>query len=485
MSAEPLIFELSSEGRTALSWPTLDVPEKSVSAYIPDGDIRSDLPLPEVAEIDIIRHFTHLSSRNYGVDTGFYPLGSCTMKYNPKINEQIAALNGFSAAHPYQDESTVQGILQILFEMQSFLTEISGMDAVTLQPVAGAHGELTAMMIFKKHHERAGEGHRSVVIVPDSSHGTNPATAARCGYKIRKVQSGPDGLVDVDALASALDGEVAAMMLTNPNTIGLFESRIEAISKMVHDAGALFYCDGANMNAIMGITRPGDAGFDAMHFNPHKTFASPHGGGGPGSGPVAVKSFLADLLPGPTVGYRDEKYYLKADGPDSIGRVHSFYGNVAVLLRAYAYIRALGASGVRSASENAVLNANYLLHRLKDTYEIPFGTRCMHEFVISACHRKECKVRALDIAKRLIDYGVHPPTIYFPLIVAEALMIEPTETESLRTLDAFAEVLLKIDEEAQTDPQLLQHAPHDTPVSRLDEALAARKPELRWTAPGD
>jgi glycine dehydrogenase subunit 2 len=485
MSAEPLIFELSSKGRYGITWPPVDVPERPTSDLIDAEDLRDELPLPEVSQIDVIRHFTHLSSKNYGVDTGFYPLGSCTMKYNPKINEEIVRLPGLSAMHPYQDESSAQGILHLLYDMQSFLAEIGGMDAVTLQPAAGAHGELTAMMIFKRHHERAGEGHRNVVIVPDSSHGTNPATAARCGYKIRKIQSGPDGLVDLDALAAALTDDVAAMMLTNPNTLGLFETSIEKIAKMVHDAGALFYCDGANMNAILGITRPGDAGFDAMHFNPHKTFSGPHGGGGPGSGPVAVKSFLADCLPSPTVNCAGGKYYLDFDHPNSIGRVHSFYGNIAVLVRAYAYILSLGARGLRFTSENAVLNANYLLHRISEKYEVPFGNRCMHEFVISACHRKECGVRALDIGKRLIDYGVHPPTTYFPLIVAEALMIEPTETESIETLDAFADAMLKIDEEAATQPELLEHAPHITPVSRLDETLAARKPELRWIAPGD
>ena len=485
MTTEPTIFERSSPGRVGISWPAVDVPERPVEQLLGRENLREELPLPEVSQVDVVRHYTHLSSVNYGVDTGFYPLGSCTMKYSPKVNEEIAALPGFSALHPYQDEETSQGILQVLYDVQRFLAEIGGMDAVTLQPAAGAQGEFTALMLFKRHHERVGEAHRRIVIVPDSSHGTNPATAARCGYEIVKVNSGPDGLADVSALSSELSGDVAAVMLTNPNTLGLFESRVTDMSRMIHDAGALLYCDGANMNAILGINRPGDMGFDAMHFNLHKTFSAPHGGGGPGSGPVAVKGFLERYLPVPTVGFEDGRYFLDYDRPESIGRVHSFYGNIGVIVKAYAYILNLGAEGLRSVSENAVLNANYLLSKIASAYDVPYGRRCMHEFVASALRYKDSGVRALDIAKRLMDYGFHPPTMYFPLIVPEALMIEPTETESIETLDAFAEAMLAIGREAQSQPELVHSAPHTAPVSRLDEAEAARRLELRWSDAGD
>ncbi|HEY3298685.1 MAG TPA: aminomethyl-transferring glycine dehydrogenase subunit GcvPB, partial [Armatimonadota bacterium] len=373
MNDQQTIFELSSPGRKAISWPEIDVPMRSPEDYLGAENVRAELTLPEVSQIDVIRHFTGLSEINFGVDTGFYPLGSCTMKYNPKINDQIAAMPGFCDTHPYQSQHLSQGILRVLYDMQNILAEIGGMDAVTLQPAAGAHGELTALMVFKRHLERIGEGHRRYVIVPDSSHGTNPATAARCGFEIMKVPSGPDGLVDPTVLADELHEGVAAVMLTNPNTLGLFESRILQISEMVHEAGALLYCDGANMNAVLGITRPGDAGFDAMHFNLHKTFASPHGGGGPGSGPVAVKKFLEPYLPAPTVQHADGRYFLDYGQEDSIGSVHSFYGNVTVVLRAYAYVMALGAKGLRAASENAVLNANYLLNLIADHYDVPYG----------------------------------------------------------------------------------------------------------------
>ncbi len=481
---EPTIFERTSPGRTGVLLPGFDVSQHPIEDLIGAENLRQDLPLPEVSQIDVIRHYTHLSSINYGVDTGFYPLGSCTMKYNPKINEEIASRPGLSHLHPYQPEDLSQGILRLLYDMQEYLASIGGMDACTLQPAAGAQGELTALMVFKRRHERAGEGHRHIVIVPDSSHGTNPATAARCGYEVKKIESGPDGRVDCSILADALSNEVAAVMLTNPNTLGLFESNARRIAELVHDAGALLYCDGANMNAILGIHRPGDAGFDAMHFNLHKTFAGPHGGGGPGSGPIAVKDFLAPYLPAPIAAYTDGRYHLDYDRPESIGRVHSFYGNIGVIVRAYIYILSLGASGLRSVSENAVLNANYLLSKVIGAYDVPYGTRCMHEFVASATKQKGLGVKALDIAKRLIDYGFHPPTIYFPLIVHEALMIEPTETESIETLDAFAETMLKIAEEAQTDPGIITAAPHNTPVTRLDEASAARNMVLKWT-PGD
>lgn len=484
MTAEPTIFEYSSPGRSGTSWPPTDVPERPAGEYLGDEDLRTKLPLPEVSQVDVIRHFTHLSSANYGVDTGFYPLGSCTMKHSPKVNEAAAALPGLSDIHPYQDEGLSQGVLRILHEMQSFLAEIGGMDAVTLQPAAGAQGEFTALMLFKRHHERVGEGHRRIVIVPDSSHGTNPATAARCGFEAKQVPSAPDGLVDVSALESELSADVAAVMLTNPNTLGLFESQAEEVSELVHDSGAFLYCDGANMNAILGAHRPGDAGFDAMHFNLHKTFSAPHGGGGPGSGPVAVKKVLEPYLPVPTVGLENGRYFLDRDRPESIGRVHSFYGNVGVIIKAYAYILSLGAQGLRSVSENAVLNANYLLSKIVSAYEVPYGLRCMHEFTASASKQKAQGVRALDIAKRLMDYGFHPPTIYFPLIVPEAFMIEPTETESVETLDAFADAMLAIAEEAESDPGLVRSAPHATPTTRLDETAAARNLELRWNDTG-
>jgi len=485
MNREPTIFELSVPGRVGVCLPEPDVPIVFADEVLGGENLRADLPLPELSQVDIVRHFTRLSRMNYGIDTGMYPLGSCTMKYNPKITEEIAALPGLSRLHPFQDEELSQGILRLLFEMQRYLAQISGMDAVTLQPAAGAQGELTALMVFKRFHERAGEGNRHIVVVPDSSHGTNPATAARCGYDVVKIPSGADGIVDMDELSKALSNEVAAVMLTNPNTLGLFESDIATISQLVHEAGALMYCDGANMNAILGIHRPGDGGFDAMHFNLHKTFSAPHGGGGPGSGPVAVKSFLAPYLPTPMVAEENGRYLLDNDRPDSIGSLHAFYGNIGVIVKAFFYILNLGASGLRAVSENAVINANYLLSRVSPAVDVPYGSRCMHEFVASANRQKAHGVRALDIAKRLMDHGFHPPTVYFPLIVPEALMIEPTETESLETLDAFANALLAIAKEAEVDPETVRSAPHTTIVSRLDEATAARKLELRWTQDGD
>lgn len=483
MSVDKPIFEYSSPGRTGAALPEPDVPTAPLDEYLGVENLRGDLALPELSQIDVIRHFMRLSCANYSVDRGFYPLGSCTMKYNPKINEEVASQPGFAEVHPYTDESLVQGTLEALYETQEFIKTITGFDAVTLQPPAGAQGEFTAMMIFKRHHERSGQSQRRIVIVPDSSHGTNPATAARCGYEVVKIASGPDGQVDLDALHSALSDETAAVMLTNPNTLGLFEAKIEKICDMVHDAGALLYCDGANMNAVMGYYRPGDNGFDAMHLNLHKTFSTPHGGGGPGSGPVAVKKYLEPYLPVPTVACKDGRYYLDYHRPDSIGRVHGFYGNIAVVLRAYAYILSLGADGLKAVSENAVLNANYLLCRIKSAYEVPYGSRCMHEFVASAAKQRPHGAKALDIAKRLIDFGFHPPTIYFPLIVSEALMIEPTETESIETLDAFADAMLAIAREAETEPETAQSAPHNAPIRRLDEAEAARHPQLRWTPP--
>lgn len=480
---EKLIFELSSPGRRGYSLPAVDVPEQEVSALIPQEYLRTEAPeLPEVSEVDVVRHFTRLSQQNFGVDTGFYPLGSCTMKYNPKVNEEMARLSGFSRIHPYQPEETVQGALQMMYELAGYLAEVTGMAKVTLQPAAGAHGELTGLKIIKAYHQHRGDTKRTKVIVPDSSHGTNPATAAVAGFKIVEIKSNADGDVDLEALKQAVNEETAALMLTNPSTLGMFETNIEAIAKIVHDAGGLLYYDGANTNAIMGYARPGDMGFDVVHLNLHKTFSTPHGGGGPGAGPVGVKEFLTQYLPKPTVEYNadEDKYYLNYDLPYSIGRMKAFYGNFGVLVKAYTYIRALGAEGLKEATENAVLNANYLKKLVAQYYYSPFDRHCKHEFIVTPKNLKEYGVHTLDIAKRLLDYGFHPPTIYFPLIVEEAMMFEPTETESKETLDGFAEAMAKIAEECKENPELVRTAPHSTVVGRLDEVRAARQPDLRW-----
>ncbi len=478
---EPTIFELSAPGRTSNPVGRCDVPERDPSELLPPTELRESLDLPAVTEVEITRHFGHLSRLNYAVDLGFYPLGSCTMKYNPKVNEDVAGLAGFAAVHPYQDEATVQGALQLLYELQQYLAEIGGMDAATLQPAAGAQGELTGMLIARAYQRDRGQDHRRVVLVPDSAHGTNPASAAMVGYRVVTVESNGRGGVDLAHLRAKMDEGVAAIMLTIPNTLGLFDENILEVCRIVHAAGGLVYADGANMNAILGRAKPGDLGCDMMHFNLHKTFSTPHGGGGPGAGPLAVKAHLAPYLPVPLAQRRqDGTYYLEYDRPQSIGRVRSFYGNFGILVRAYAYIRALGGEGLRAVSENAVLNANYLLARLRAAYDLPYDRRCMHEFVLSGRRQKAQGVRTLDIAKRLIDYGFHPPTIYFPLIVEEALMIEPTETESKETLDAFAEALLHIAEEARLEPALLHEAPHNSPVGRLDEVRAARQPVLKY-----
>lgn len=479
---EPTIFEYSSPGRVGASLPEPDVPMQPLSAWLPKDALRAEAPdLPEVSEVDVVRHFTRLSQRNHGVDLGFYPLGSCTMKYNPKVMEDAAALNGFTALHPYQPEETVQGALQLLYELDRYLCEITGMDRFTLQPAAGAHGELTGLMLIRAYHEHHGDGEkRTKVIVPDSAHGTNPASAAVCGYQVISVKSNERGGVDLDELKKAVGPDTAALMLTNPNTLGLFDENIAEIAEIVHGAGGLLYYDGANANAILGISRPGDMGFDVVHLNLHKTFATPHGGGGPGSGPVGVKKILEPFLPVPLVTREGERYRLDYDHPDSIGRVKSFFGNFGVMVKAYAYIRALGPDGLRRASENAVLNANYLMHRLKERYALPYERSCMHEFVLSGSRQKAFGVHTLDIAKRLLDYGFHAPTVYFPLIVEEALMIEPTETESVETLDAFADAMLAIADEAEKTPDVLHEAPLTLPVRRLDEARAARQPDLRW-----
>jgi len=477
-----LIFELSKEGRKAYTLPKLDIEEKPLENILPQQMMRKEeIELPEVSEVDIIRHYTLLSNKNYGVDTGFYPLGSCTMKYNPKINEDMASLVGFTALHPYQPVETVQGALKLMYELENMLSEITGMDKFSLQPAAGAHGELTGLMIIKAYHEHRNDKKRKKIIVPDSAHGTNPASATVAGFDVIEIKSNKEGAIDLAALKAVLNDEVAGLMLTNPSTLGLFEENIVEIARLVHEAGGLLYYDGANLNAIMGITRPGDMGFDVVHLNLHKTFSTPHGGGGPGAGPVGVKKELADFLPVPVIEFKDGIYSLNYDRPLSIGKVRSFYGNFNVLIKAYSYILTMGAEGLKRASEMAVLNANYLKEKLKNHYKVAVDKVCMHEFVLAGLLEKVNDIRTLDVAKRLIDYGFHPPTIYFPLIVDEAIMIEPTETESKETLDAFIEAMIKISEEAKENPQLLKEAPHNTPVRRVDEVLAARNPVLKWS----
>ncbi len=480
------IFEKSRTGRIGANLPKHDVPTASAASYLGADNIRENLPLPEVSELDVVRHFTNLSHRNYSIDGGFYPLGSCTMKYNPKVNEATAGLPGFTGLHPLQDETTTQGALALIYELQAMLAEICGMQATTLQPSAGAHGELLAMMMVKAYHKERGEEHRNIVVIPDAAHGTNPASAARCNFVVKGIPGNSSGRTDLGALEKALNRNVAALMLTNPNTAGLFETDIKRICELVHGVGGLVYCDGANMNAMLGITRPGDMGFDVMHFNLHKTFSTPHGGGGPGCGAVSVGSKLEPYLPIPYVTreFIDGKphFHLDSSRPLSIGRVHSFYGAFLLAVRAYTYIRSLGAKGIRGVGENAVLNANYVRARLAGHYDVAFDNQvCMHEVVLSASKQKhESGVRALDISKRLMDYGIHPPTNYFPLIVPEALMIEPTETESKQTLDEFIDVMIQIAEECKTDPEIVKSAPHVTVVSRLDETQAVKQLDLRY-----
>lgn len=479
--ATQLLFDLSEPGRCGAEYPESDCPEFSTSSCIP-AEFLSDapLPLPEVNEPDVIRHFTNLSTLNMSVDTHYYPLGSCTMKYNPKRHERLASAPGLVDLHPWQSEEDLQGMLQIQFEMQQMLGEIAGLPAVSLQPAAGAQGELTALLVASAYFQDRGEN-RTKVIFPNSAHGTNPASAALAGFDCIQLGAGKNGFVDLEELKQHLDDQTAVFMITNPNTLGLFEPEIGEISKLLHDVGGLVYIDGANMNAILGITRPGDFGGDMMHYNVHKTFTGPHGAGGPGAGPIAVRDFLADYLPGPVVAHDEDsgQYSLKTPAK-SIGRVRSFFGNVGILLRGYFYLRTLGGDGLKELSEHAVLNANYLKEKLKHILPVPNGERCMHEFVASAQHlQKELGISAMDIAKRLLDYGFHAPTVYFPLVVPEAIMVEPTETESKATLDAFAETIEKIVSE---DPDLLHNAPHTTPVSRPNDVQAARKPVLCWSA---
>jgi glycine dehydrogenase subunit 2 len=482
---EPLLFDLGAPGRSTGYVDECDVPERELSDLLPADALRPDLDLPEVTERELIGHFTRLSQLNFGLDGGFYPLGSCTMKYNPKVHEDVAALPGFADVHTLQPESTAQGALQLLFELQECLAEISGLGAVTLQPAAGAHGELTGLLMVRAYHRSRGDDGRRVVLVADSAHGTNPATAAMAGCTIVNVRSNAEGGVDLGELRRLATRDVAAMMLTIPNTLGLFDRGILEIAEIVHEAGGLLYCDGANLNAILGQVRLADLGCDVMHFNLHKSFSTPHGGGGPGAGPVAAREALAPFLPTPVVRRREcadgTIYYLDADRPLSIGKVRSFYGNFGVLVKAYAYIKSLGGEGLRQVSEHAVLNANYLMHLLREHYDLPFDRSCMHECVFSGHRQKARGVRTLDIAKRLLDFGYHPPTIYFPHLVDEALMIEPTETEARETLEEFARALAEIDRESLDQPERVRSAPHTTRVGRLDEVLAARKPVLRWS----
>lgn len=477
-----MIFERSTEDRFAYSLPDLEVEKHELSDIIDPKFIRkTKAELPEISELDLMRHYTELSNKNHGVDSGFYPLGSCTMKYNPKINEKVARMPGFANSHPEQNDKAIQGSLEVVYDMQEHLKEITGMDEITLQPAAGAQGEWTALMMIKAFHEANGDHNRTKVIVPDSAHGTNPASAVVAGFEAVTVKSNDRGLVDIDHLKTLVGDDTAAIMLTNPNTLGLFEEDIIEIRDIVHDAGGKLYYDGANLNAIMAKVRPGDMGFDAVHLNLHKTFTGPHGGGGPGSGPIGVKAELAKFLPKPlVVKDEDDTYRVEHNVPDSIGRVKPFYGNFGIFLRAYTYIRTMGPDGLKEVSENAVLNANYMMRRLEGTFELPYKQHCKHEFVISGSRQKKMGVRTLDIAKRLLDFGYHPPTIYFPLNVEECMMIEPTETESKETLDGFVDTLIHISKEAEENPDIVLEAPHTTVIGRLDETLAARKPVLRF-----
>jgi glycine dehydrogenase subunit 2 len=481
------IFEKSHPGRSTSYFPEPSPAEAPIASLLPESALRAKPPgLPELSELGIVRHFTELSHRMFSIDGNFYPLGSCTMKYNPKVNEKIAALPGFAKIHPLQPAVSIQGVLEVMWSLERMLAEISGMDAVTLQPAAGAQGELTGILLIRAHHLETKQEGRTEILIPDSAHGTNPATATLAGCKTVSVRSNKRGGVDLDDLKAKLSPRTAALMITNPSTLGLFEEEIRAIADLVHQAGAFVYMDGANMNAIQGRARPGDFGIDVMHFNLHKTFSTPHGGGGPGSGPVACKKFLEPYLPLPRLRRGGDVFSFDGAQPKSIGKVKSFWGNVGMHVRAYTYIRYHGPEGIRRNAEHAVLNANYLRSRLGKHFKVAYDRTCMHEFVLDGTPLfKKTGVRTLDVAKRLLDYNFHPPTIYFPLIVHEALMIEPTETEGRETLDAFAEALIQIAEEARTDPKKVQTAPHTMPVRRLNEVMAAKNPNVRWCTPCD
>jgi glycine dehydrogenase subunit 2 len=478
---DQLVFEISSPGRMGYSLPECDVPVADPRALLPAAYLRPAPPaLPEVSEFDVVRHYSRLSRLNYGLDTHFYPLGSCTMKYNPRLNEDMARLPGFARLHPLTPAASAQGALALMHALGAELAEIAGMDAVSLQPAAGAQGELAGILMIRAYHLARGE-RRTKVLVPNSAHGTNPASTAIAGYEIAEVKSTPNGEVDVDDLARHLGPDVAAFMITVPNTLGMFEPRIIEITELCHAHGVQVYMDGANLNAILGITRPGDLGFDVCHFNLHKTFTTPHGGGGPGAGPVGVKAHLEPFLPVPVVTQRGGRYALAWTRPKSIGKLQAFWGNFGMLVRAYTYIRTMGAEGLRQVSDNAVLNANYVMKRLEPHYDLAAPGPCMHECVLSARRQKKRGVSAMDIAKRLLDLGFYAPSTYFPLIIEEALMIEPTETESIQTLDAFCDAMIQIAREADEGPALIHEAPVTTPVRRLDQTKAAREPVLRWT----
>jgi glycine dehydrogenase subunit 2 len=476
-TAEPkLIFESGSPGRSALFWPE----EERVSDAIPAALLRREIAgFPELGELETLRHFTRLSQRNFAIESQFYPLGSCTMKYNPKINEVVARFPGFAQVHPLTPGDLLQGALALLFELERMLAEISGMEHVSLQPSAGAQGELTGLMLIRSCLSERGSPRRKI-IVPDTAHGTNPASSTLCGYQVVQISSNEHGVIDAATVEAAMDQDVAAVMITNPNTLGLFETNIEAIAEVVHSRGGMVYLDGANLNALMGIAKPGHMGVDVLHMNLHKTFSTPHGGGGPGAGPVAVRSHLAEYLPVPRIVKAGDRFELREDFEKSIGRVRSFFGNFGVLVRAYAYILTLGGDGLEDVSRMALLNANYIRKKLEKTYQLAYNEPCMHECILTDRVQQKNGVSTLDIAKRLLDYGYHPPTIYFPLVVSGALMIEPTETETIETLDGFIEAMIAIAQEAKNAPELVKTAPHTTPVKRLDEARAARKPVLRW-----
>jgi len=479
-TVEPFIWELSVPGRVGVSLPEADVPKYPLPGEIP---LRTELPLPEVSELDVVRHFTRLSRLNFSIDTHMYPLGSCTMKYNPKVNDAVSSLPGFSEAHPLLSEELCQGSLELLYRLQTALAELSGFQAVSLQPAAGAQGELAGVLMIRAYHLDRGDRKRTRILIPDSAHGTNPASVSMAGFTAEQIPSDKRGNVDLAVLRERCDDTVAGLMITNPNTLGLFEEQIEEVTAIVHQAGGLVYGDGANFNALLGYLKPAHVGIDVMHFNLHKTFSTPHGGGGPGAGPVGAGPALAPYLPGPIVRTVEPDVRYTLFYPEkTIGRLKSFYGNFGVLVRAFTYILQMGGEGLRAVAEHAVLNANYLKHLIEKRYRIPYNRPCMHEFV--ATGDVAPGVHTMDIAKRLLDYGFHPPTVYFPLIVKEALMIEPTETESRQTLEAFAEALLKIAEEAVSSPELLHEAPHDTPVGRLDEVRAAREPILNRTQTG-
>ncbi|MDC1068199.1 aminomethyl-transferring glycine dehydrogenase subunit GcvPB [Candidatus Kapabacteria bacterium] len=475
---EKLIFEKSVVGRKAYTLPKIDVP---LSEGIPNKFARKkDARLPETSEIEVARHFQHLAHQNFNIEKGMYPLGSCTMKYNPKINEKTAALPGFASSHPLTNDEFSQGSLQLMFELGEMLKEITGLQGVSLQPAAGSQGELTGIYMFRAYHQHRNDTARDTILVPDSSHGTNPASAAIAGYKVDTIKTNESGRIDIEHLKSRLGNHVAGFMITNPSTVGLFESQILKVRELINECGGLMYMDGANFNALLTLARPGDMGFDCVHINLHKTFSTPHGGGGPGSGPVCVSERLRDYLPVPQVRFEDNKYSLENDRPESIGRFHTFNGNFGVLVRAYTYMRMLGKTGMRAVSENAVINANYLFRKIDKYFDVPFDDHCMHEFIISGNRQKKQGANTKDIGKRLLDYGFHAPTVYFPITVPEAMLIEPTETENKQNLDEFADAMISIAKEVEENPELVKTAPHSTHLRRLDEAKAARMLNISW-----